>query len=27
MRDAVSGVFKSKKTAATNVREEQTDNG
>ncbi|MDI1240924.1 MAG: efflux RND transporter permease subunit [bacterium] len=27
IRDAVSGIFKSKKTAATNVREEQTDNG
>jgi HAE1 family hydrophobic/amphiphilic exporter-1 len=27
MRDAVSGVFKSKKPAATNIREEQTDNG
>jgi len=27
MRDAVTGIFKSKKTAATNVRQEQTDNG
>jgi HAE1 family hydrophobic/amphiphilic exporter-1 len=27
LRDAVSGIFTSKKAAATNVREEQTDNG
>ncbi|MEO5858218.1 MAG: efflux RND transporter permease subunit [Pyrinomonadaceae bacterium] len=27
MRDAVSGIFRSKKTAATKIREEQTDNG
>ncbi|MEQ1764280.1 MAG: efflux RND transporter permease subunit [Pyrinomonadaceae bacterium] len=27
MRDAVAGIFKSKKSAATNAREEQTDNG
>lgn len=27
MRDGVSGIFKSKRTAATNAREEQTDNG